>query len=77
MWERRAFISLPLDPCHERVYRRLGSGNFGRLPSMLRQDRLLMELGTYPDVQVKDGQGQELAKGFKRKEDGLEKFVLI
>jgi len=61
----------------EKVYRRLGTGNFGRLPSMLRQDRLLMELGTYPDVQVKDEQGQELAKGFKRKEDGLEEFVLI
>lgn len=61
----------------EKVYRRLGSGNFGRLPSMLRQDRLLMELGAYPDVQVNDEQGQELAKGFKRNEDGLEEFVLI
>jgi hypothetical protein len=32
----------------ERVYRRLGSGDFGRLPRMLRQDKLLMELGAYP-----------------------------
>ena len=61
----------------KKVYRRLGSGNFGRLPSMLRQDKLLMGLGAFPDVQVKDEQGQELAKGFKRKKDGLKEFVLI
>jgi hypothetical protein len=36
-----------------------------------------MELGAYPNVQVKDEQGQELANGFKRKEDGLEEFILI
>jgi hypothetical protein len=33
--------------------------------------------GIYPDVQVKDEQGQELAKGFKRREDGFEEFVPI
>ncbi|MCJ1393979.1 hypothetical protein MMC18_006856 [Xylographa bjoerkii] len=61
----------------EKVYRRLGTGNFGRIPSMLRQDKLLMGLGTYPDIQVNNEQGRELAKGFKRNEDGLEEFVLI
>jgi hypothetical protein len=60
-----------------KVYRRLGSGNFGRVPSMLRQDRLLMELGAYPDIQMKEEQGQELAKGFRRKEDEMEDFILI
>jgi hypothetical protein len=47
-------------------------GNFGQLPSMLREDMLLMELGTYSNVRVKDDQGQEL-----RKKNGLEEFVLI
>ena len=61
----------------EKVYRRLGTGNFGRIPSMLRQDKLLMGLGAYPDIRVNNEQGQELTKGFKRKEDGLEEFVLI
>ncbi|KAF2103062.1 hypothetical protein NA57DRAFT_32577 [Rhizodiscina lignyota] len=61
----------------EKVYRRLGTGDFGRLPSMLRQDKLLVGLGAYPDIQVKDGQGQELAQGFRRNEEELEEFVLI
>jgi hypothetical protein len=61
----------------EKVYRRRGTGNFGRIPSMLRQKRLLMQLGTFLDIEVKNGEGQELAKCFKRREDGLEEFVLI
>lgn len=46
----------------EKVYGWLGSGNFGQLPSILRQDRLLMGLGAYPAIRVKDEQRQELAK---------------
>jgi hypothetical protein len=61
----------------EKVWRRLGTGNFGPLPSMLRQDKLLIELGAYPEVQARDEQGQEPAMGFKRKEAGFEVFVLI
>jgi len=63
----------------EKVYRRLGSCDFGRIPSMLKQDKLLMNLGTWPDIQVVEAQvqGPELVKGFKRKEDKFEEFVLI
>jgi hypothetical protein len=61
----------------EKVYRRLGTGNFGRITSMLRQDKQLMELGAYPNIQRDNVSGEDLAKGFKRKEDGLEEFVLI
>jgi hypothetical protein len=61
----------------DKFYRRLGTGDFGRIPSMLRQDRLLLELGTYPDGEVKDGEGQELSRSFKRNEDGFEEFILI
>lgn len=61
----------------EKVYRRLGTGNFGRIPSMLRQDKLLLQLGSYPDIQRENVQGQDLVKGFKRQTDGMENFVLI
>lgn len=61
----------------EKVYRRLGTGNFGRLPSMLRQDKLLLELGNYPDIQVEDEQGGLLGSDFKREEVGMEEFILI
>lgn len=60
----------------EKVYRRLGTGDFGRASSMIRQDKLLMRLGAYPDTQAQNGQGEELAS-FKRTEDGFEDFVLI
>jgi hypothetical protein len=59
----------------EKVYRRVGSGNFGRIPSILRQDKLLMALGTYPDSQVTNE--EVLQNGFKRREEGFEEFVLI
>ncbi|KAF7856067.1 hypothetical protein EAF04_010022 [Stromatinia cepivora] len=61
----------------EKVYRRVGSGNFGRVTSKLRQDKLLLELGTYPDIPEQDGQGQVLANGFKRREDGFQELVLV
>ncbi|TVY85470.1 hypothetical protein LSUE1_G000165 [Lachnellula suecica] len=61
----------------ERVYRRVGSGDFGRIPSMLRQNKLLLGLGTYSDVQGAGELGEELKKGFKRRDDGLEDFILI
>ena len=61
----------------EKVYRRIGSGNFGRIPSMLQQDNLLLGLGTFPNVQMQAEQGQELANGFKTNEDRLEEFILI
>ncbi|KAK0701936.1 heterokaryon incompatibility protein-domain-containing protein [Lasiosphaeria miniovina] len=34
----------------EKVYRRLGTGNFGRIPSLFRNDKLVMALGTFPDA---------------------------
>ena len=61
----------------EKVYQRIGTGNFGRVPSMLRKDRLLLGLGTYPDIDTNDEQGMKLAGGFKRSGDGLEEFVLV
>ncbi|TGO27378.1 hypothetical protein BPAE_0043g00520 [Botrytis paeoniae] len=61
----------------EKVYRRVGSGNFGSVTSSFRQNKLLMELGTYPVILEKDGQGQVLANGFKRSEDGFEQIVII
>jgi hypothetical protein len=61
----------------DRVFKRLGTGNFGRVPSMLKQDKLLLELGTYPDMPVDNQQGQKLAIGFKRKEEDFVEFVLI
>lgn len=57
----------------EKVFRRIGTGNFGRVISMLKQDKLLMSLGTYPETQV----GTELAKSFERSEDGFQEFVII
>ena len=61
----------------EKVYRRIGSGNFGRAPSMLRQDKLLLGLGDFPNVQVSNEQGKELANGFKIREADFEEFVLV
>ncbi|KAK6615855.1 heterokaryon incompatibility protein [Botrytis cinerea] len=61
----------------EKVYRRVGSGHFGRVTSSIYQDKLLMELGTYPVILQRDGLGQILANGFKRSEDGFEQIVII
>ncbi|KAI1866494.1 hypothetical protein JX265_007795 [Neoarthrinium moseri] len=58
----------------EKVYRRLGTGNFGRIPSKLREDALLLELGTYPQ---NDEDAGRLIKGFRRNEENMEEFVLI
>lgn len=61
----------------DRVYRRIGTGNFGRIPSKLRMDKLLLNCGAFPDMEVADGQGRRLAQGFRRSDDGFEDFVLI
>ncbi|TGO68116.1 hypothetical protein BOTNAR_0030g00390 [Botryotinia narcissicola] len=61
----------------EKVYRRVGSGNFGSVTSSYRQNKLLMELGSYPFTRDNDGQGQALANGFKKREDGFEQIVII
>jgi hypothetical protein len=61
----------------EKVYRPLGTGNFGRNASRLQQDNLLLSLGTYPDVQLKDERDGQLQEGFRRKEEGMHEFVLI
>jgi hypothetical protein len=44
---------------------------------MLQQDKLLLRLGSYPDIQVQERQGGSLAEGFKRREEGMHEFVLI
>jgi len=36
-----------------------------------------MTLGTYPDIQTDGERVQELARGFKRKENGYEELILI
>lgn len=63
----------------EKVYRRIGSGNFGRVTTKLREDKLLLDLGSYAEIPAEAGQreGQVIAKGFKRKEDEFQEFVLI
>ncbi|KAL8660622.1 MAG: hypothetical protein Q9202_006367 [Teloschistes flavicans] len=61
----------------EKVYRRIGWGDFGRRLSLFRADKLLMDLGTFPDIEALDGQGEALVQGFKKREDTLEEFVLI
>ena len=61
----------------EAIYRRLGTGDFGRLLSMLHQDKLLMSLGRYADVPI-GGEGQiTLADGFRRHENWSDDFVII
>jgi hypothetical protein len=44
---------------------------------MLQQDKLLLRLGSYPDIQVEKRQGRSLAEEFKRREEGMHEFVLI
>ncbi|RDW63596.1 hypothetical protein BP6252_11141 [Coleophoma cylindrospora] len=61
----------------EKIYRRIGTGNFGRIPSMLQEDMLVMGLGHYNNIQDAEGNGLKLSIGFERKEDGFEEFVLI
>lgn len=61
----------------DRVYRRMGTGNFGRLVSMLRATDLVWSLGSYSNVEIGEGKGGDLAKGFKRKETEMQEFVLI
>lgn len=58
----------------EKIYRRLGTGNFGRVASLLQQDALLLGLGTYPR-EVEDT--EQFIKGFRRSEEVFEEFVLI
>jgi hypothetical protein len=62
---------------NEKVYRRLGTGNFGRLVSMLQPNDLVLSLGSYPNIQLGEGQGEELARGFQPKQTGMQEFVLI
>lgn len=61
----------------EKVYRRIGTGNFGKLISMLTPSDLVLSLGTYPPIQEGGDQGLALCRGFKRKEVGIQEFVLI
>ncbi|ESZ99199.1 hypothetical protein SBOR_0406 [Sclerotinia borealis F-4128] len=63
----------------EKIYRRVGSGTFGRITNMLRQDKLLLELGTYPKIPVEAEQldAQVMANGFQRNENGFQEFVFI
>ncbi|KAK3395261.1 hypothetical protein B0H63DRAFT_492189 [Podospora didyma] len=57
----------------EKVYRRLGMGNFGRIPSLFRQDKLLMAMGTYPEAD----EMEDIAREFVRNEVGFREFVII
>ncbi|TKA73949.1 hypothetical protein B0A55_05645 [Friedmanniomyces simplex] len=57
-----------------KVYRRLGTGNLGRVVSRLAEDKLVSSLGTYA---VGSGDDALLAAGFRPREDGYEAFVLI
>jgi len=57
----------------ERVYRRLGTGSFGRIPSLMRQDKLVMSLGTFPETEDYDA----ILGGFVRNEWGYREFVII
>lgn len=61
----------------DKFYRRIGTGNFGRIPSKLRMDVLLLRLGTFPDIEAAEGSGRRLANGFERSEEGFEDFVLV
>ena len=57
----------------EKLFMRLGTGNFGRIRRLIKEDKLLMRLGFYPDSQMHE----ELAKGFRPNTDGYEDFVLV
>lgn len=67
-----AAVGPPFAKPGEPVYRRVGTANFGRIPSLLQKDSLLLQLGSYPAVI--DGNSY---RTFKRNEDGLEEFVVI
>lgn len=60
----------------ERAYRRMGTGNFGRSCDMLRDTDLVLHLGTY-GVLGGGNTGQDIMKGFARREEGMQEFVLI
>lgn len=55
----------------EKIYRRHGTGKFGRIPSLLRQDKLLMALGTLTEDMTDN------LRGFRRDEEGYHEFVVI
>ncbi|KAK0856613.1 hypothetical protein LTS02_010601 [Friedmanniomyces endolithicus] len=57
-----------------RVFRRLGTGNFGRTFERLAEDKLMLSLGKYV---VASGSKVPVAADFKPREDGYEEFVLI
>ncbi|KAK0316426.1 hypothetical protein LTR01_000174 [Friedmanniomyces endolithicus] len=57
-----------------RVFRRLGTGNFGRTFERLAEDKLMLSLGKYV---VATGSKVPLAADFKPRGDGYEEFVLI
>lgn len=60
----------------ENVYRRIGTGNFGKSIDMLNGTELVLALGTYGVLG--NGQvGQSVMRGFKRKEERMQEFVLI
>ncbi|KAK3984502.1 heterokaryon incompatibility protein-domain-containing protein [Cladorrhinum sp. PSN332] len=57
----------------EQVYRRLGTGDFGRIPSLFRQDKLVMSLGAFPEAT----EMTDVLRGFGRNEAGYREFVII
>jgi len=57
----------------EKVYRRLGIGNFGRVPSLCLQDKLVMSLGTYLEA----ADMADVVRGFVRNELEYRGFVII
>ena len=63
----------------EKIYRRIGTGNFGKLISMLKTSDLVLTLGSYANLPAyaRDVQRQLSGDGFTRKEVGMRDFVLI
>jgi hypothetical protein len=60
----------------EHVYRRIGTGNFGKSIDMLSGTELVLSLGTY-GVLGNGKVGQSVMRGFRRREEGMQEFVLI
>ncbi|EKD20822.1 HET domain protein pin-c1 [Drepanopeziza brunnea f. sp. 'multigermtubi' MB_m1] len=63
----------------EKVYRRMGTGRFGRTIGMLHPTDVVLGLGTYPNIKIggETRTGAELASVFTRKQTPMEEFVLI
>ncbi|KAK1824649.1 hypothetical protein LTR12_000974 [Friedmanniomyces endolithicus] len=57
-----------------RVFRRLGTGNFGRTFERLAEDKLMLSLGVYG---IGAGSEVPVAADFRPREDAYEEFVLV